>query len=157
MKAYGNHFKVDDSRNCSLQTFDSGVASMFDMPTIDASEVFANYVGIFKDILKLDYGPVHTPMIIIRCKWIKQEDNRGNPTYVRDDMGFFIIKFCHNLPLMSKPFIFPSQETWVFYFLYIKKPSWKSCVMEKVLSRRKVADIEDVFMTTTMEIGGLSA
>jgi hypothetical protein len=71
MKTYRNHLKVEDLRSCSLQTFDSGVASMFDMPFTDASKVSVNYVEILKDIFKLDYGSVHTPMIIFRCKWIK--------------------------------------------------------------------------------------
>ncbi len=75
MKAYGNHFKVEDSRSCSLQKIDNGVAFVFDMPTVDVHEVFVNYVGILKDIFKLDYGLVHNPMIIFRCEWIKQEDN----------------------------------------------------------------------------------
>jgi hypothetical protein len=71
MKAYGNHFRVEDSRNCSLQTFDSGVVSVFDMPNVDAFKVSVNYVGILKDIFKLDYSPVHTLAIIFRCEWIK--------------------------------------------------------------------------------------
>jgi len=62
---------MEDLRSHSLQTFDSGVAFVFDMPTIDASEVFVNYVGILKDIFKLDYGLVHTLLIIFRCEWIK--------------------------------------------------------------------------------------
>jgi hypothetical protein len=157
MKTYGNHFKVEDSKSCSLQTFDSGVVFVFDMPTTNAFEVFVNYVGIFKNILKPDYGPVHTLVIIFRCKWIKREDNRGNTTYVRDDIGFLTINFCHKLPLMFKPFIFPSQETRVFFSDDIKMPSWKVGLWKKVRSRRKVADIEDVFITTTMEMGGLSA
>jgi hypothetical protein len=82
MKAYGNHFNVEDSKSRSLQTFDSGVTFMFDMPITDAFEVSMNYVGIFKDIFKLDYNLVHTPVIIFRCEWIKREDNQGNPTYV---------------------------------------------------------------------------
>jgi hypothetical protein len=33
------------------------------------------YVGVLKDILKLDYGHVQSPIIIFRCEWMKQEDN----------------------------------------------------------------------------------
>jgi hypothetical protein len=85
---------MEDSRSRSLQTFGTGVVFVFDMPTIDVSKVFVNYVGIFKDIFKLDYGPVHTLVIIFRCEWIKQKNNRGNPTYVRDDVGFLTLNFC---------------------------------------------------------------
>jgi hypothetical protein len=38
MKAYGNHFRVEDSKNNSMQTFDNGIASIFDMPTFDARD-----------------------------------------------------------------------------------------------------------------------
>jgi hypothetical protein len=99
---------------------------------------------------------VHTPMIIFRCKWIKWENNQGNLTYVRDDIGFFTIYFCHKLPLMSEPFIFPSQETWVFFSDDIKKPSWKVMLWKKAWSRKEVAYIEDVFIITTMETSGWS-
>jgi hypothetical protein len=71
MKAYWNHFEVEDSRSYSLQTFDSGVAYVFDMPTTNVFEIFVNYVGILKNIFKLDYGLMHNHVIIFRCEWIK--------------------------------------------------------------------------------------
>jgi len=58
---------------------------------------------------------------------------------------------------MSKPFIFPSQETQVFFLDDIKKPSWKVVLWKEVLSCREVANIEDMFITTTIETCGLSA
>ncbi len=67
MKAYGNHYKVEYSKTRLLQTYDSGIASVFDVPIQDAANVSVNYVGVLKDILKLDYGPVHTPIILFRC------------------------------------------------------------------------------------------
>lgn len=93
MKAYGNHFRVEDSRSQQLQTYDSGVASVSDMPTLDVASVFVKFVGVLKDILKLDYGLVHTPVHIFRCEWMKREDNQGNPTYVKDDVEFFTVNF----------------------------------------------------------------
>jgi hypothetical protein len=39
MKAYGNHFKVEDSKSKLLQTYDSGIANVFEQQTIDAREV----------------------------------------------------------------------------------------------------------------------
>ncbi len=52
MKACGNHFRVDDPKNRFLQTYDSGIASMFEQQIVDAREVSIQYVGIVKDILK---------------------------------------------------------------------------------------------------------
>ncbi len=111
MKAYGNHNRLEDSKNGLLQTYDSGITSVFDVPTHDVANVYVNYVGVFKDILKFNYGPIHTPIIICKCEWMRREDNRGNPTYVRDDVGFLMVNFRHKLPLMVEPFIFPSKMT----------------------------------------------
>ena len=80
MKAFRNHFKVDNAASIELQMFDSETTSMFEVPTANTDEVSVNYVGVLKDILKLDYGLVHTPLIILRCEWMKRQDNRGNPT-----------------------------------------------------------------------------
>ena len=91
-------------------------ASIFEMPTADSqSKVSLNYVGVLQNILKLDYGPLRTPVILFRCEWFKRDDNRGNPTYVRDDAGFMVVNTRHKLPKMSEPFIFPSQTTQVFF------------------------------------------
>jgi len=85
---------------------------MFDMPIVDSTNVLVNYIGVTKNILKLDYGPMHTPIIIFKCEWMKSEDNQGNLTYVRDDVGFLKMYFLHKSPLMFEPFInFPTQAT----------------------------------------------
>ncbi len=103
MKAYENLFKVENLKSNSMQTFDSGIASIFDMSTLDATNLSLNFVEVLKDIFKLDYGHLHTPILVFKCEWIKREDNRGNPTYGRDDVGFFMVNFCHMLPLSFEP------------------------------------------------------
>jgi hypothetical protein len=50
IKAYGNYFRIDDLTTAQLQTYDTGVASIFHVPTEDAREVSINYVGVLKDI-----------------------------------------------------------------------------------------------------------
>jgi hypothetical protein len=54
-----------------MQTFDSGIALVFDMLTIDVRDLSVNFVGVLKDIFKLDYGPLHTLVVIFKCEWIK--------------------------------------------------------------------------------------
>jgi hypothetical protein len=98
-----------------MQTYDSGVASVFEVPTIHATDVSVNYVGVVKDILKLDYGPLSRSIVLLRCKWAKRLDNRGNPTYTRNDAGFLVVNVQHSLPMMSDSFIFAAQATQVFY------------------------------------------
>jgi hypothetical protein len=109
MKAYEKHFRVEESKNNSMQTFDSGIASIFDMLTLGARDLSLNFVRVLKDILKLDYGRLHTHVVNFRCERIKRKNIRRNPTYVQDDVGFLIINFHHKLPLSSEPFIFPCQ------------------------------------------------
>ena len=157
MRAFGNHFRVQDSQSALLQIYDSGIASMFEMPAADSEyEVSLNYVGVLQDILKLDYGPLRTPVILFRCEWLKREDNRGNPTYVRDDVGFMVVNFRHKLPKMSEPFIFPSQATQVFFSNDVRKPGWKVVLRKEARSRREEQDTSDVFITTRLEVEGMS-
>jgi hypothetical protein len=91
-----------------MQMYDSRVASIFDVPTKDARNVLVNFVGMLKDVLKLNYGPLRNPVILLRCEWIKRHDNRGNPTYIRNEARFLVVNFRHKLPSMSEPFIFPA-------------------------------------------------
>jgi hypothetical protein len=67
MMAYGNHFRVEDQHSSMLQTYDSGVASVFHMSSMGSEEVTLNYVGVLKDMLKLNYGPLQTLVIFLRC------------------------------------------------------------------------------------------
>jgi hypothetical protein len=48
--------------------YNSGVASVFDVPTKDARDVSVNSVGVLKDVLKLNYGPLRNPLILLQCE-----------------------------------------------------------------------------------------
>ncbi len=93
------------------QTFESGVASMLQQPNFDARAIHMNYVGVLEDIVPLDYGPIHTLVILFRCEWIKFKDNRSNDTYIKDDAGFVAVNFKRKLLMLQEPFIFPSWAT----------------------------------------------
>jgi hypothetical protein len=114
-----------------------------------------HYVGVLKDILQMNYGPLRSPIILFRCEWMKRNDNRGNPTYLRDPTGFLVVNFRHKLPKMSDPFIFPSQAH-VFFSNEVRRPGWKVVLRKEARSRREVIDISDVFITT-VESRGLVA
>jgi hypothetical protein len=157
MKAFENHFRVLDDTTNRMQTYDSGIASVFDVPTEDAQDVSINYVGMLRDILKLDYEPMLTPVILLRCEWIKRSDNRGNPTYVRDETGFLVVNFRHKLPSMCDPFIFPNQATQVFFSDDLGKVGWKVVLWKEPRARREVADTSDVFISTSVETSALTA
>jgi len=58
MKVFGNHFRVDEDASKRLRTYDSRVASVFEIPSLDLRDVSVHYVRVLKDILKLDYGPL---------------------------------------------------------------------------------------------------
>ncbi len=85
------------------------------------------------------------------------KDNWRNPTYVRDDVIFLTMNFQHKLPFMFEPFIFPSQVTHVFFSNDLKKLGWKVVLWKEVCFRKKIVDIKYLFITTTIEVGGLSA
>jgi hypothetical protein len=157
MKAFGNHFRVEDDASVCMLTYDSGVASVFQVPTEDATDVSVNYVGVVKDILKLDYRPMSRPIVLMRCQWTKRSDNRGNPTYIHDDAGFLIVNVRHNLPRMSDPFISAAQATQVFYLDDPQKPGWKVVLRKEARAKREVAENADAFITTSVETRGLIA
>ena len=49
MCAFGNHFRVEDLQSALLQTYDSGIASIFEMPNVDSQfEVSLNYVRVLE-------------------------------------------------------------------------------------------------------------
>ena len=83
------------------------------MPIQIAQEISINYIGVLKDILELDYGLLHTPVILLKCKWMKRVDNQGNNTYTRDEAGFLVVNFCHKLPRLANPLYF-----WVRLFKF---------------------------------------
>ncbi len=93
-------------------TYDSGVTSFFNHNNVDDNHHPSRqlqYVGVLKDILQLDYGTMSTPIVLFRCDWVRNaSNNRGNPTYKRDDAGFLMANFRHMLlediePLYSLP------------------------------------------------------
>ncbi len=98
IKAYGNHFLIEDQSTNMLVTYDSGVASVFQQSEGSEDVVLGviQYVGILKQILKLDHGPMSSPIVLFRCSWVQNgTDNRGNPTYKRDNAGFLLANFRH--------------------------------------------------------------
>jgi hypothetical protein len=156
MRAFRHHFRIDDEVANLMQTYNSGIASIFSVPTKDAKDVSVNYIGVVKDTLKLNYGAVGNLVVLLRCEWIKREDNRSNPAYIRDDTGFMVVNFRHKLPSMSEPFIFPSQATQMIFSDDPGKLSWKVVLSNKSRARCEVADTSDVFITTTVETIGLT-
>ena len=155
MKAYGNHFRVEDLQTAILQTYDSGVASVFHMASTEREPATLNYVGVLKDILKLNYGPLRTPIIVFRCEWMKQRDAWGNHTYVRDDAGFMVVNFRHKVPKMLDPFIFPSQATQVFWSNEVGRPGWRVVLAKEARARRHEQCTTDVFITRGSQVDGM--
>ena len=155
MKAYGNHFQVDDAQSATLQTYDSGVASVFHMSSTETEPTTLNYVGVLKDILKLNYGPLRTPIIVFRCEWMKQRDNWGNPCYIKDDAGFMVVNFCHKIPKMSDTFIFYSQATQVFWSTEAGRLGWRVVLAKEARARRHEQCTTDVFITRSTQVDGV--
>ena len=155
--AFGNHFRMEDSRTAQLKSYNSGVASVFELPTENVQGVSINYVGVLKDILLLDYRGLNTTIILLRCKWVKPQDSRGNAAYTRDDAGFLVVNFRQKLGRLVDPFIFPSQAKQVFFSDVVEKPGWKVVLRKEARARREVVDKVDAFISTSMESTGMIA
>ncbi len=82
LKAYGNHYWVSSCSIARMMNYDYGVASIFNQQQMRDENVAIQYVGVLKDIYLLDYGPISSPIVLMRCEWVwNGNDIRGNPTY----------------------------------------------------------------------------
>jgi len=151
------HFEVDDESIPAMVIYDLEVALVFQIPSNDAREVSVSYIGFLKDILKVDYGSLQAPVVLLHFEWVKRQDNRGNAMNTRDDAGFLVVNFKHKLPHMSEPFIFSSQVTQVFFSDIVKRPGWKVMLRKEARLRREVVQNPDAFIKTTVECSGLTA
>ena len=137
MKCFGSNFRVDDEGGDRFQMYNSGVAFVFEVPSTDARDVSVNYVGVLKDILKLDYGPLHTPIILFRCQWVKTTDNRGNRTYVRDDAGFLIVNYLAQVATHGGAFHFCKSGNTSFLLGCSFQTGLESCLAERDTSKER--------------------
>ncbi len=68
------------------------------------------YVGVIKDIFKLDNGPISTPIILMQCAWVRNKnDVKGNPTYRCSEVGFLVCNFQYMMAEDEEPFVFLGQ------------------------------------------------
>lgn len=149
MRAYGNHWRVEDDISKGMDSFDSGVACF--EANEQSSGSGKDYVGILQDILVPDYGGLNTPVILFSCLWKKRTDNHNNNTYIRDADGFLTVNFRHNLSRSVDPYVFPEQCTQVFFSDDDLRPpgsQWKVVLRKEARGRRKVEENDDIFITT---------
>ncbi len=150
VRAYNNHYRVTtDNEATTMATYDSRVASIFQHPqaTNEGTTLGSiQYVGVLKDIILLNYGPVSQPVVLFKCDWVTLGfDKWGNPTYRQDEDGFLLANF-HNLKAeVTKPFVFPSQVQQVFYANEPNIAWWKVVLHKEVRSKCIVAkNIEEI-------------
>jgi hypothetical protein len=157
---YKNHFRVDDEYNSLLIAYDYGVAFVFQQSQGNEDDVLGviQYVGTLKEILQLDYGPMFSPIVLFHCCWVKNgTNNRGNPTYKRNDVSFLLANFRHLLHEFDEPFVFPSQVQQVLFWSEPKILWWKVVLYREPKSRRVVANTYDDCMDTCDSMFGLEA
>ena len=155
MKAYGNHWRVEDEVTSSWTNYDCGVACFEANDQVQRTG--KDYVGILQDILVPDYGDLKTQVIIFSCVWKKRTDNHNNNTYVRDADGFLVVNFKHNIPKSVDPYVFPSQCTQVFFSDDDLRPTgsqWKVILRKEARGRRKIEEDDDLFITTIVATDG---
>ncbi|KAL3699528.1 hypothetical protein R1sor_017550 [Riccia sorocarpa] len=64
MKAYGNHFRVEQPGSIGYKTYDCGVATLAIEDDGHHRKGFIAYVGVVKEILELNYGFMETPIVL---------------------------------------------------------------------------------------------
>jgi hypothetical protein len=160
MRAYENHFRVDDEQTNLLVTYDSSVASIFQQSQGKEYNVLSQiqYLGALNQILQLDYGPMSSQIVLFWCNWVKNgTDNKSNPTYKRDEIGFLLANFCHLLHEFDEPFVFLSQVQHVFFWNQLKTPWWKVVLGRELRSRWVVVDMYDDCIEMCSVVFGLEA
>ncbi len=79
-------------------------------------DAMAKYINVIKDIFKLNYGPISTPIIFMRCAWFRNgNDVKGNPTYRWDEARFLVCNFWYMMAKDEEPFGFLVQVQQVFF------------------------------------------
>jgi len=79
-------------------------------------DAMVEYVDVIKDIFKLDYEPISTPIILMRCAWVRnRNDVKGNPTYKQDEVRFLACNFWYMMTEDEEPFVFPTQVQQMFF------------------------------------------
>jgi hypothetical protein len=106
MEAYGNHYWAESCGTEGMVSYDRGVASIFHEGHAIDEDNCVPYVGTLKEILILDYAPIPTPIIFMRCAWVNNgTDIRGNPTYKHDEAEFLLANFRYLMEDHEEPFM----------------------------------------------------
>jgi hypothetical protein len=74
-----------------LVKYDFGLAFIFQQSKGSEDIVLGviQYVGILKQNLKLDYGPIFSPILLFCCSWVENGiDNKSKCTYKQVDVSF---------------------------------------------------------------------
>ncbi len=98
--------------NTSMATYDSSVASVFQQQQESQEGTTlgsVQYVGVLRDIILMDYGPVSQLVVLFKFDWVRNGvDKWGKPTYRHDEDGF-LLAFRHLQPEVDEPYMFPAQ------------------------------------------------
>jgi hypothetical protein len=105
-------------------------------------------VGILKDIILLDYGPISQLVILFKCDWVRNGlDRWGNATYKCDVDGFLLVNFQQLKAWVDEPFVFLAQVQQVFYAYDPNMLGWKVVLHKEPRSKCiYVSDSDEVTM-----------
>ena len=110
MRAFGNKFRMEDLQSKLLQIYDNeNFFYIWNANCIFSIQGITKLYGNASRYSKVGLWSIANFSKFFLCEWFKGENNRKNPTYLRDDASFMVINAWQNLPNMSEPFTFPSQ------------------------------------------------
>jgi hypothetical protein len=137
-----------DCGGSSYQTFDSGMAGTFTEVTVNRRGEMVQksivYVGVLTDILKLNYGPLSSPMILFRGKWGDSKSEPKERATIRyDETRLLQANFASELSSSKKmDYVLASQVQQVFFYPNFSGARWRTVLLKEPRSIHVHADYE---------------
>lgn len=129
MQSFGSHFRVEmDERGAQHVAYDSGVGELRvqegrHLAGVGNSAVDLVRVGVLKDILVLNYGPMNIVLMVV--SWVAG-DSPSRPRLRRDPHGFWLANMAALPRDTRNPYMLPVAASQVIPIPHPNVWSWQS-------------------------------
>lgn len=127
MISFGSHYRVDMEEGGPRHvTYDSGVAELAALApapcsSSNAVQVELVRVGVLKNILVLNYGPLNIVLMVV--SWVAKHTDE-QPRLRRDAHGFWLANMLARPRDTANPYLLPALASQVKYLLFPTCLSW---------------------------------
>jgi hypothetical protein len=163
-RAYGNHWRVmpDIARliECdggAFKTFECGMAGTWTEQVVNTRGVTQTkevvYVGVLTEILKLDYGPLPSPIVLFKGRWLDSKTQPAARASIRyDESGLLQADFSQELPASKDMnYVLAAQVQQVFFYPNKRGTRWRTILHKEPRSLRVFADVETAEYTVSID------